>query len=492
VKSHARVPILEALNRYQTAETSAFHTPGHKQGKGFSWEYKDILQENLFSYDLTEVLGLDDLHNPTGAIKEAQGLAANLFKAEETFFLVNGTSSGLQATIMALFGPKDEIIVPRNIHHSVFTGLIYSGAIPRFIYPHYETRFGITLGITLKQVKQAIKDYPQAKGILLIHPSYYGISSEFEAIVQYAKARNKIVIVDEAHGAHFMFSHQLPLSAMEAGADVAVQSSHKTLSSLTQSSLLHVRDYSGPFKTIKDALRLVQTSSPSYLLLASLDIMRHQFANYGDKLVEETLETARKIRRELEAVDDITLLQEKDLLGVGNFQLDPTKILINVATLGITGHEAEKVLREDFNVQVELSDLRNVLALITVGDGFETGQKFIAGIKGLVKKYERNANIGLSLDKSDEKTRVAGLKLEQHMTPRDAWFGVKESIKIGQAEGRILGEEIVPYPPGIPLAIPGEVITDELIRLLENMRESRTKLQGVQDASLHYLRVIKD
>ena len=491
MKSRARIPILEALNNYQNTETAAFHTPGHKQGKGFSWEYKDIFQEKMLSYDLTEILGLDDLHNPTGAIKEAQDLAAKLFKAERSFFLVNGTSSGLQATIMALFGPEDEILVPRNIHRSVVTGLIYSGAIPRFIYPHYDPKFGITMGITLEQVKQAIKAYPQAKGVLLIHPNYYGISSEFEAIVQYAKENNKIVIVDEAHGAHFMFSDQLPLSAMEAGADVTVQSSHKTLSSLTQSSLLHIRDYSGPFEKIKDALRLVQTSSPSYLLLASLDIMRHQFEDYGENLVQKTIETARRARREIEALD-LTLLKKQSLLGVGNFQLDPTKILINFENLGISGYEAEKILREEFNVQVELSDARNVLALITVGDDFETAQKLIAGIKGLVQKYERKANVGNNRDKGNEKSLLAELRLEQRMTPRDAWFRVKEDIEIGQSEGRILGEEIIPYPPGIPLAVPGEVITGQLIKLLKSMRESSIRLQGVEDTSLHYLRVIKD
>lgn len=476
-----KTPLFTALQKYAEDMTIPFHVPGHKQGRGNN-ELEALLGSACLKIDLTCLEDTDNICNPVGVIKEAQELAAQVYGAENAYFLTNGTTSGIQAMILSVCDPGDKIIIPRNAHKSAIGGIILSGAEPVYIEPEIHEYYGIAIGIKPETVERALAENPDAKAVFVINPSYYGIASNLQAIVDIAHSYAVPVIVDEAHGAHLAFDERLPIPAMDAGADLSASSTHKLGGSLTQSSiLLHQGSLIDP-KRVKNALNLTQTTSPSYILLASLDIARKQLAEKGQEMVGQAYDSAWKARKQLSRVPGLSLLGEELLGDKGCVSLDPTKIVVNVRALGLSGYEVEKILRKKYRIQVELSDLFNIIALVSIGDQQETLDALVSAltdiadaqtIKNVIKYF----------------TPVPAIP-EPVVTPRAAYYGESRVVPLNEAEGQISAEMIMAYPPGIPIVCPGERITGEIIDYVNVLRNEKAILQGTEDPEVKMIKVL--
>lgn len=476
-----KAPLFEALKKYVTDDTLPFHVPGHKQGRG-NKELTDFLGYNAMSIDLTCLEDLDNICNPVSVIKQAQQLAAEIYKAENAYFLCNGTTSGIQAMIMSVCEPGDKIIVPRNAHKSAIGGIILSGAKPIYVEPYIDSYMGVAMGVTPETIEKAILKNPDAKAVFIINPTYYGVASDLKKIVKICHSYGKPVIADEAHGAHLVFNDELPLSAMEAGADLSASSTHKLVGSLTQSSiLLHQGTLVNP-KRVKSVLNLTQTTSPSYILLASIDLARKQMALQGKELINETLELAKWAKEELAHIPGLYILNKDILNNPGCHSIDSTKLVFNVRALGLSGYEVERILRKKYSIQVELSDLFNVICLITLGDTKETISQLLSAIKEIVADCPVNKVVKYSIPLPSIPEMV--------IQPRQAFNADTKIVAFDDAEGEISAESIMAYPPGIPIICPGEKITREIIDYINILRNEEAQLQGTEDPEVKKIKVL--
>lgn len=480
--NHARTPIFTAIKEYINEGVIPFHVPGHKQGRALK-ELKEYMGERVLAMDLTCLPGLDNICNPRHVILEAEALAAAAYGAEHAFFLVNGTTFGIQAMILAVCRPGDEIIIPRNAHRSAVGGLILSGARPVYIEPEINHDYGISMGVSPEAVERALMEHPGARAVFIISPNYYGTVPPLKAIVDVARKFDVPVLVDEAHGAHLNFHPHLPLSSMEAGADLAAVSTHKLGGSLTQSSLLLAQGDKVNPRHLKAALNLSQTTSPSYILLASLDVARKQMALQGRELLDTTLEISRWIRRELSQIEGLSLMGQEVTAYLGCIALDVTKITVNVQGLGFSGYEMETILRQQYGIQVELSDLYNILLLVSIGDDWLMAGRLVAALRDIA---------GLRPLKNVVRFCPPLPAIPQMaVLPREAFYGQARSLELEYAEGEISAESITAYPPGIPLICPGEVITREIIDYINLLKREHADLQGPEDPELNTIRVLK-
>ena len=479
-------PLFTALKKHAEKNPIQFHIPGHKKGIGMDPEFREFIGENALSIDLINIGPLDDLHLPKGIIKQSQELAAKAFGADYTFFSVQGTSGAILAMIMSVCGPGDKILVPRNVHKSIMSAIVLSGAIPIFIHPEVDSYFGISHGITPDSIERALALHPDTRAVLVINPTYYGISGDLRKIVNIAHSRNIPVLVDEAHGAHIHFHKELPLSAMEAGADIAATSVHKLGGSLTQSSILNLRGNLISSKRVQSVLSMLTTTSTSYLLLASLDVARKSLATVGQALLEDTIQKAETTRSKINEIDHLYCMGREILESTAAVALDPTKLLISVKELGITGFKAEKWLRNRFNIEVELSDLYNILCIVTTGDSEENLLTLVHALTELSEEYKNQTDE--NVDSSVLLPEIPSLAL----TPRDAFYSETEVIPFDQSTGRIIAEFVMVYPPGIPIFIPGEIITDENLLYTRKNIEAGLPVQGAEDDQLKTIRVIKE
>lgn len=477
-----RTPLFDAVKKYVSSGIVPFHVPGHKQGRGLP-EFKEYVGENVLAMDLTCMPDLDNILNPLGVIREAQELAAQAFGADHAYFLVNGTTCGIQAMIMAVCEPGDKLILPRNAHKSAIGGIILSGANPVYLDPEINRDFGISMGITPEKVERALREHPDAKAVFVINPTYYGAASDLAGIVEVAHRYRVPVIVDEAHGAHFGFHEGLPVSAMEAGADLSAASTHKLTGSMTQSSFLLLKEGLVSPQRVKAVLNITQTTSPSYVLLASLDVARKQMALQGREMVQRTLELARWVRLEIAGIEGYDLLDEKVVGTPGCFALDPTKITLNVQGLGLSGYELETILRRKYNLQVELSDLYNVIFLLTIADD--------RGTVGYLVDCLRDIANQRSFKNVIKYCPPLPAIPEMVMLPRDAFYSQTKVIDLQDAEGAISAESIMAYPPGIPLVCPGERITREIIDYVTVLKQEHADLQGTEDPQIERIKVLK-
>lgn len=483
IASQDDTPIFRALKDYVTAGVLPFHVPGHKQGRGLP-DFTEFVGQNVMNIDLTAVEGLDNICNPDGAIKHAEELAAAAWGADHAHFLVNGTTSGIQAMIMSVCSPGDQLILPRNAHKSATGGIILSGARPVYVEPDIDDYFGIAMGVSAEAITRAIQQHPKAKAVFIINPTYYGVTSPLADIVRIAHAHGLAVIVDEAHGAHLSFHPDLPPSGAQAGADMIATSVHKLGGSLTQSSLLLVNKGFVDPNRVKAVLNLTQTTSPSYLLMASLDVARKQLATRGYDIVDRTLRLARWVRQELAEESGITLLDETVLNKEGSTAIDPIKILVNTRELGVSGHELEKYLRRHYNIQAELSDLYNTLFLITIGDNEETVRILVDTLKTLTKGRE-HCNV------VKYPTYLPELP-ELVLSPKDAFYSETRLVTIDKAEGEISAEMVMAYPPGIPLICPGERFSREIIDYINILKKEQLNLQGTEDLTVTNIKVVRN
>lgn len=483
--NQSHTPLFSGLIKHAQKNPIQFHIPGHKKGRGIAPEFREFIGDNALSIDLINIGPLDDLHQPKGIIKEAQDLAAKAFGADHTFFSVQGTSGAIMTMIMSVCGPGDKIIVPRNVHKSVMSAIIFSGAIPIFIHPEIDEHLGISHGITTDSLQRALEEYPDAKAVLVINPTYFGIAADLKGIVEIAHAHDIPVLVDEAHGVHIHFHDDLPLSAMQAGADIAATSVHKLGGSMTQSSILNLKGKRVSYKRVQSVLSMLTTTSTSYLLLSSLDVARKQLATSGKELIDRTIILANSIRKQINELEHIYCVGDEILEKDAAFDYDPTKLTISVKDLGLTGYDVEMWLRENFNIEVEMSDLYNILCLITPGDSEEEAGILIKALTQLCKERANYA----------EKTHTRVLLPEipiLAVSPRDAFYAETELVPFDESEGRIIAEFIMVYPPGIPIFIPGEIITEDNLVYIKKNRDAGLPVQGPEDFDFKMLRVIKE
>lgn len=480
-EKHLKAPIFEALKNYINEGTLPFHVPGHKQGRGLP-ELVEFVGENVLKMDLTCLPDLDIISNAFGPIKEAEALAADIYGADKAFFLVNGTTSGIQAMIMSVCEPEDKIIIPRNAHKSAVGGLILSGATPVYMEPELHPDFGIAMCITPENVKRALELNPDAKAVFIVYPTYYGAASDLVKIVEIAHSYGVPVVVDEAHGAHLKFHDELPVSAIGAGADIVASSTHKLVGSMTQSSILLVREGLVSPQRVKAVMNITQTTSPSYILLTSLDLARKQMALKGRELVENTVELARRVRREIMDISGYKLLEESVVGSYGAVGYDPSKVVVNVTDLGMSGYQMENILRSKYKIQVELSDLYNVIFLVTLGDTEETVGKLLDALKEIAAGCE----VGKVIRYCPPLPAIP----EQAVSPREAFYNETKVVPLTSAVGEISAESIMAYPPGIPLVCPGERITQEIVDYVQILKQENADLQGTEDTTLNQIKVL--
>lgn len=470
----AQTPLLDALKSWDDRDYAPFHTPGHKRGKGASERLKTLMHPQTLLADLPELPALDNLFAPEGVIFEAQALAAAAFGADRTWFLANGSTAGVIAAVMATCAPGDTIILPRNVHQSVISGLILSGANPVFVLPDYDAVADIAHGVTAVAIAQALAANPQAKAVLIVSPTYYGVCCDVAAIAQLAQQYAIPLIVDEAHGAHFAFHPDLPMSALAAGADVVIQSTHKTLGALTQASMLHLRADRVDAARISRSLQLVQSTSPNYLLLASLDAARHQMATVGKELLSQTLSQVEAVRLQLRSIPGIEVFE---YLGA----FDRTRLTVTVANLGMSGFTADEILTEQLGVICEMPSMRHLTFIFSIGTTVADGDRLVAAIAQLAQQTDANETFA----------SVASLKLAQTViAPRDAFFASHQTVPIVEAVSQISAELICPYPPGIPILLPGERITPEAVDYLQMVQRSGGFISGCSDSTLQTVQVI--
>ena len=484
-----QTPLLDAIISNAKRIHAPFYTPGHKQGKGISPKLAAAFGKSIFRADLTELTELDCLFAPDGVIREAQQLAAAAFGASQTWILVNGSTCGIEAAILATCGNGDKIILPRNVQSSVISGLIISGAIPIFINPEYDSTLDIAHSIAPQSLEKALQKHADAKAVMIVYPTYYGVCGDIKAIAKITHEYNIPLLVDEAHGAHFKFHPELPIPALEAGADLTVQSIHKTLGAMTQASMLHLQGDRINFNRLNQALQIVQSTSPSYLLLASLDAARQQMAIQGKELLTYTLQLADKARKRINKIPG---------LSVFNFppspsSLDKTRLTVTVSELGITGFEAEEILDEQFNVTPEFASLQHLTFIISLGNTAADIEQLVKAFTNLAKQYSKPLltaeegleNIVLQIFLWDNPVIL-------ELPPRQAFFATTETLPIEQTINRTCAEIICPYPPGIPVLMPGEIVTTAALEYLKNIQKMGGFISNCADISLRTLKIVKE
>ncbi len=470
-------PLLNRLIETQKEKLVPFHMPGHKNAR----MYKN-LKKKLISLDTTEIPGLDNLHKAQGVIKEAQARAAETFASDESFFIVNGSTSGIYSMVMAISCPGDKLIVGRNCHQSVVHATILGDIEPVYFYPQMDREQGIALGTSPQEIEDKIKENPDAKGVLLTYPTYHGFASDLEQIAQIVHQADKILLVDEAHGAHLGLSDRLPKSALACGADIVVQSIHKTLPSLTQSSIIHVQGDRVDREKLKFMLRLNQSSSPSYILMASLDFATTVYRQEGRQLMERLIYHIDSFRRQVKDIEGVKVLGEERLGQKHIKAMDITKLWISMKDRGISGYQLEERLRKDFKIQMELSNIYGSLALTSIGN---EGEDFNKLAKALDKISKEEAG--------EEILRMPPYSYsipKRRYTPREALYMDKKRVKLEDSVGRVSGEYITPYPPGIPILLPGEIIEAETIDYVKTMVKQGMELTGLKDHTCQWIEII--
>lgn len=473
-------PVYEALERFRRQRVVPFDVPGHKRGRG-NPELVKLLGEQCVGLDVNSMKPLDNLCHPVSVIMEAEQLAAEAFGAAHAYFMVGGTTSAVQSMILTACKSGDKIIMPRNVHRSAINALVLCGAEPVYVNPDVDNHIGIALGMELSQVEQAILDHPDATAVFVNNPTYYGICSDLRSIVRIAHEHNMLVLVDEAHGTHLSFSPNLPVSAMEAGADMAAVSMHKSGGSLTQSSLLLLGENMNT-RYVEQIINLTQTTSASYLLLSSLDISRRNLALRGRESFEKVTAMAEYAREEINSIGGYYAYGKDLVNGSSIFDFDVTKLSVYTRDIGLTGIEVYDLLRDEYDIQIEFGDIGNILAYISIGDRIQDIERLVGALEDIKRLYSKPVS---HLHNAEYITPIVAA------TPQTAFYAEKELIPIRETVGRICGEFVMCYPPGIPILAPGEMITREIIDYTLFAKEKGCSMQGPEDGTLERLNVLK-
>lgn len=474
-----RAPIVEALQNLQKQRIVPFDVPGHKRGKG-NPELAALLGEKCVAMDVNSMKPVDSLVHPTSVIREAEELAAQAFCASAAFFMVSGTTSAVQAMILSTVRQGEKIILPRNVHRSMINALVLCGAVPVYVSPQVNKRLGIALGMSVNDVADAIRKNPDAKAVVVNNPTYYGICSNLPEIVRMAHAAGMKVLADEAHGTHFSFGEEMPVSAIRAGADMASVSMHKSGGSLTQSSFLLCGPKVNP-NHVRQIINLTQTTSGSYLLMSSLDISRKKLAISGVEIFKKVTEMARYARDEINRIGDFYAYGRELINGDSIYDFDETKLAVHTLDVGLAGIEVFDLLRDEYDIQIEFGDIGNILAYLSVGDRFQDIERLVGALAEIRRRYKKDRS-GL-MDHEYISPQVV-------LTPKDAFYSDKTVLPLENSAGRIAAEYVMSYPPGIPIVAPGERITKEIIGYISYAREKGCFLTGTQDPEVEQILVI--
>lgn len=495
-ESQAKTPLLDALRYYADRPHAAFYTPGHKRGAGISPQLRELLGDAVFRADLPELPQLDHLFSSTGAIAEAQQLAAAAFGADRTWFLVNGSTCGIMAAIFATCGDGDKIILPRNVHQSAISGLILSGAVPVFVNPEYDPDADLTHSITPAMVAAALRQHPDAKAVMMVYPTYYGACGEIGAISKITGDRNIPLLVDEAHGPHFAFHPDLPPSALSAGADLTVQSTHKVLGAMTQASMLHLAGNRIDPQRVSKALQLVESTSPSYLLLASLDAARQQMALHGERLMAQTLQLANDARTRINQMPGLSVLEAAQTPGF--FTLDLTRLSVNVTGLGLSGYEADLLFEGQHRVICELPSTQHLTFIVSLGNVRADIDQLVQAFAAISRQdgdrpVEHKPWQDVSRKWKEELLHVhpSSFIIHPALSPRQAFFAPTETLPVERVDERICAEIVCPYPPGIPALMPGEPINLATLDYLQQVLALGGIITGCSDPTLKTLKVVR-
>ena len=472
-------PLAEALNAQRINRLAHFDVPAHKGGR-MNPELPEYFGKLCMELDVNSMKPLDNLGHPVSVIKDAQCLAAQLFGADDAFFMVNGTTSAVQTMIWAATNRGDKIILPRNVHRSAINALVVNGAVPIYINPGRDKRLGIPLGMSVADVKKAIAANPDAKAILVNNPTYYGICSNLVEIVKVAHAAGMLVLADEAHGTHFYFHEELPVAAMAAGADMAAASIHKTGGSLTQSSILLTRKPVNP-DHVRQVITLTQSTSANYLLLSSLDLARRYLWRKGHDVYQKTMEFADYARDEINELGGYYAFGPELVNGDTAFAFDRTKLSVHTRDIGLAGIEVYDHLRDDYGIQIEFGDIGNLLAILSAGDRVMDVERLISALAEVKRLHERSP-AGL-FDHEYIDPDVA-------MTPQAAFTAKKRRVAMKDSVGLVAGEFVMSYPPGIPIVAPGERITQDILEHILFAKEKGCFMTGTEDMNLDFLQVV--
>lgn len=478
--SQNRAPIYEALEEFRKMRVVPFDVPGHKRGRG-NPELVALLGEKCVGMDVNSMKPLDNLCHPVSVIRDAEELAAEAFGAAHAFLMVGGTTSAVQSMILSVAKQGDKIILPRNVHRSVMGAMVLCGAVPVYVNPECDERLGISLGMRLSAVEKAIAENPDAKAVLVNNPTYYGICSDLKRITALAHANGMLCLADEAHGTHFYFGENLPVSAMAAGADMAAVSMHKSGGSLTQSSIL----LTGPAMQeghVRQIINLTQTTSGSYLLLSSLDISRRNLALRGKEAFAGVVRLAEYAREEINAIGGYYAYSRELCNGDSIFDFDVTKLSVHTLDIGLAGIEVYDLLRDEYDIQIEFGDLGNILAYLSIGDRPREVERLVSALSEVRRRFAKDKT---GLMKQEYIDPVVAL------SPQEAFYAEKESLPLRQTAGRVCSEFVMCYPPGIPILAPGEQITEKILDYIEYAKEKGCSMTGPEDPDIGRLNVIK-
>jgi arginine decarboxylase len=475
-----RTPLFDTVLKHARKRTVSFHTPGHKNGRSIDRRLTDFIGKNIFFMDVTVFSEVDSLHDPKGPIKKAQELAAKAYGAKYSFFLVNGSSCGVQSMLLAACNPGDQIILSRNTHKSVMGGIILSEAAPIYLQPLMHESLHVLYDLSARQIEEAIKKYPQAKAVFISRPTYNGICSDIKEIARITRKYKKLLLVDEAWGTHLRFHPGFPASALEAGADMVVQSVHKIGSAMSQGSILHVNSDRVDVNRVRKVVSMLQTTSPSYIILASLDLARRQLAVEGKIRLSKLLKLLNKSSEEMNRIKGVSCLRKTDLMD--GYSLDHTKLTINCSELGLTGYEVSKYLTEKYNIQVDCENFYNLIAIAGLGTDKSDLDKLVAAIRDIAAKYGRKKPL--------EPLPPLSFKTEMAMPPVETLTKKTRRITFKHAIGMISAEIFSIYPPGIPVLVPGERITREVYEYLKELNKINIGIKGKKNSLSREIEVI--
>ena len=474
-----RAPIYEALERFREMRVVPFDVPGHKHGKG-NPELTAFLGEKCVGVDVNSMKPLDNLCHPVSVIRDAELLAADAFGAKHAFLMVGGTTSSVQSMVLSCCKQGDKIILPRNVHRSVINSLVLCGAIPVYVNPDVDRRLGISLGMSREHVRKAIAENPDADAVLVNNPTYYGICSDLRAIVKMAHDAGMLCLADEAHGTHFYFGDNMPVSAMRAGADMAAVSMHKSGGSLTQSSLLLIGENVNE-RHVRQIINLTQTTSGSYLLMSSLDISRRNLALRGKEVFRKVIEMAEYAREEINAVGGYYAYGRELINGDSIFDFDPTKLSVHTRDIGLAGIEVYDILRDEYDIQIEFGDIGNILAYLSIGDRIQELERLVSALAEIKRRYKKDPDGLLSQEYIDP---------EVVCSPQEAFYSQKKSIPINESSGFVCSEFVMCYPPGIPILAPGERITKDIIDYIQYAKAKGCSMTGSEDPDINNINVL--